>query len=427
MIRQLVALVFIFVCTTIAWMILGGTLSSRTYSSNDQLQGRVASTWGAPQVQCPPSAVYKVTETRTVKEDDHGKTLTRTENVVNSYSLPIDGSHINVNLNLNHRQKGLLWYSTYAVDFSGDYKFRNDTNQQQNVEFRLPFPAQRAIYDGLLMEVNGIRIPVTADDGGASVQATLPAGETVTLRTAYHSQGLTSWRYKLADGIAQVHDFTLTMHTNFKDIDFAEDMLSPTTKESVNGGWVLNWRYSDLVSGFQIGMTMPEKLQPGPLAGEISFFAPVSLFFFFFLMFIITTMRNIDLHPMNYFFLAAAFFAFHLLLAYLVDHISIHAAMLISSAVSIALVISYLRLVVGLRFAALEAGTAQIIYLVLFSYAFFWKGFTGLSITIISILTLFVVMQATGRIRWSEKFGRGLAAKIASPIPPNTPIADFLE
>jgi len=151
-------------------------------------------------------------------------------------------------------------------------------------------------------------------------------------------------------------------------------------------------------------MDMPEKLQPGPLAGQISFFAPVSLFFFFFLMFIITTMRGIDLHPMNYFFLATAFFAFPLLLAYLVDHISIHAAMVISSVVSIILVVSYLRLVVGIRFAALEAGIAQLIYLVVFSYAFFWKGFTGLAITIISVITLFVVMQATGRIRWSEKF-----------------------
>jgi len=102
-------------------------------------------------------------------------------------------------------------------------------------------------------------------------------------------------------------------------------------------------------------------------------------------------------------FLAAAFFAFHLLLAYLVDHISIHLAMVIASLVSIALVVSYLRLVVGARFATVEAGGAQLIYLVLFSYAFFWKGFTGLSITIISVVTLFAVMQATGRIRWSEK------------------------
>jgi inner membrane protein involved in colicin E2 resistance len=107
---------------------------------------------------------------------------------------------------------------------------------------------------------------------------------------------------------------------------------------------------------------------------------------------------------MNYFFLACAFFAFHLLLAYLVDHISIHSAFVICSIVSLTLVISYLRLVVGMRFAAVEAGLAQLIYLVLFSYAFFFKGFSGLAVTIGSIITLFVVMQLTGRIRWSEKF-----------------------
>src|SRR5262249_19523811 len=113
---------------------------------------------------------------------------------------------------------------------------------------------------------------------------------------------------------------------------------------------------------------------------------------------------GIELHPMNYFFLATAFFAFHLLLAYLVDHISIHVAFVICSIVSVFLVVSYLRLVVGMRFAAVEAGGAQLIYLVLFSYAFFFKGFTGLAITIGSIVTLFVVMQMTGRIRWAEKF-----------------------
>jgi inner membrane protein involved in colicin E2 resistance len=115
-------------------------------------------------------------------------------------------------------------------------------------------------------------------------------------------------------------------------------------------------------------------------------------------------MRGIELHPMNYFFLAAAFFSFHLLLAYLVDHVSIHTGFAISSVVSVFLVISYLRLVVGTRFAAREAGLAQFIYLVMFSYAFFFKGFTGLAVTIGSILTLFVVMQITGRVRWADRF-----------------------
>jgi len=152
---------------------------------------------------------------------------------------------------------------------------------------------------------------------------------------------------------------------------------------------------------------MPAKLQPGPLAGQISFFAPVSLLFFFFVVFIIANLRRVDLHPMNYFFLATAFFAFHLLMAYLVDHISIHLAFAICSAVSVVLLVSYLRLVVGMRFAALEAGLAQVIYLILFSYAFFFEGFTGLAITIGAILTLFITMQMTARVRWTEKFATG--------------------
>jgi hypothetical protein len=402
-IRRIAAISFIFICTTIAWMILGTTIYSRTGSSNEHLEGRVASTWGTLQEQSPPAATYKKTELSAVTEQDHAKTVIRQDKIERMIGLPLDSSRIDVNLQLDHRQKGLLWYSTYIVDFKGEYRFRNDTTETQSVEFNLPFPAEHAVYDGLVMEVDGHSLPLLTSGKGACVAATIAPGESAVLQVAYRSQGLDSWRYKLGDGIAQVHDFVLTMTTNFKDIDFADDTLSPTAKQPQPAGWRLTWQYANLVSGFQIGMTMPGKLQPGPLAGEISYFAPVSLFFFFFLMFILTTLREIELHPMNYFFLAAAFFAFHLLLAYLVDHISIHLAMVIASLVSIALVVSYLRLVVGARFAAVEAGGAQLIYLVLFSYAFFWKGFTGLSITIISIATLFVVMQATGRIHWSQK------------------------
>jgi inner membrane protein involved in colicin E2 resistance len=226
----------------------------------------------------------------------------------------------------------------------------------------------------------------------------------VQLGVGYRSQGLDEWRYNFGSEITQVRDFTLNMKTNFKDIDFPDNTVSPSNKRETETGWDLTWSYKSLLSGYQIAMVMPEKLQPGPLAGKISFFAPVSLFFFFFIMLIITTIRGIELHPMNYFFLAAAFFSFHLLLAYLVDHISIHLAFAISSAVSIFLVVSYLRLVVGMHFASREAALAQFVYLVMFSYAFFLEGFTGLAITIGSIVTLFVAMQTTGRIRWAEKF-----------------------
>ncbi len=404
MLKRLAAIALIFFSAAVAWTVLGSTILYRTYGSDSSLRGRVVSTWGAPQEQSPPTASFDQIMPKTVSSLEDGKKIERTVQERLAMPLPLEGSQVDVALDLEHRQKGLLWYSTYKVAFAGTYTFRNTSNAEQQVTFNLTFPTAQAIYDDLVFTVDGMPLVVTTQATGASGTAHVPAGRTVKLKTAYWSQGLESWRYRFGGVVTQVRDFTLRLTTNFKDIDFPENTLSPTEKRETPQGWELTWSYKNLVSGFQIGMTLPEKLQPGPLAGRISYFAPVSLFFFFFLMFILTTLRGNELHPMNYFFLAGAFFAFHLLLAYLVDHVSIHAAFVICSVVSIFLVVSYLRLVAGMRFAAVEAGLAQLVYLVLFSYAFFFKGFTGLTVTIGSIVTLFVVMQVTGRIRWAEKF-----------------------
>jgi inner membrane protein involved in colicin E2 resistance len=411
-VKRIIALLFIFVFATIAWVILGATIFTRTYGLDNSLRSRVSSTWGTAQLQGPPSASYEqITQAKQDVLDSLGRTQTKVVDVKKEIQLPLDSTRAQVGLQLEHRQKGLLWYSTYKVDFAGEYAFHNTSEKDQDITFSFTLPAEQAMYDNVVFVIDGT--PAQFNNAGNAVQGTrrVAAGKTVSLKVGYASQGMDRWSYKFSNEIAQVRDFHLTMTTNFKDIDFPDNTLSPSEKRETAGGWQLDWNYKDLLSGYQIGMVMPEKLQPGPLAGRISFFAPVSLFFFFFLVFIITTIRGVDIHPMNYFFLAAAFFAFHLLMAYLVDHMSIHLSFAISAVVSLALVISYMRLVSGPRFALVECGLAQFVYLVLFSYAFFFKGFTGLAVTIGSIITLFVVMQMTGRINWSEKFARpGMAA-----------------
>ena len=404
MIARIASIVFIFICTTIAWVILGATIFHRTFDSDANLRGKVESSWGTAHTQERPHAWHEEQRERQVETKEDNKVTHRTVTETITHALPLESSAVDVTIDLEHRQKGLLWYSTYRVALGGEYTFRNNTSAPRDIFFRLPLPAQRAMYDDLVFLLDGQPVTVEHTAKGVQGMRRLDPGATAVLKVGYRSHGLGSWRYSFGEDVSEVRNFRLHAVTNFKGLDFAEDTLSPTEKTETADGWDLTWTYKNLVSGFQIGVTMPEKIQPGPLAGRISFFAPVSLFFFFFLMFLITTIRGIPLHPLNYFFLAAAFFAFHLLLAYLVDHISIHAAFLISSLTSVFLVISYLRLVTGLRFAAMEAGLTQLVYLVLFSYAFFFEGFTGLTITIGSILTLFVVMQMTGRINWEEKF-----------------------
>ncbi|HLO00316.1 MAG TPA: inner membrane CreD family protein [Pyrinomonadaceae bacterium] len=405
MTKRIIAITFIFICTSIAWAILGGTIFARTYDSAAIANDRVASTWGAPQNQVIPQASYTELVPKKEESTENGKKIVKTTQEAITTGLPLESSAINVTLELEHRQKGLLWYSTYKVGFRGVYQFRNTSNKEQLVDFKFPFPTSQAIYDDLTFLVNGVSVPIVNEANAATGSVKIAAGQTAQLTAGYRSQGLNEWRYSFgSENVTQVRDFNLQMTTNFKDIDFPDNTLSPSQKHETASGWDLTWSYKNLLSGYQIAMVMPEKLQPGPLAGRISFFAPVSLFFFFFLMLIITTLRGIDLHPMNYFFLAAAFFSFHLLLAYLVDHVSIHVAFAIAAIVSVFLVVSYLRLVVGLHFASREAALAQLVYLVMFSYAFFLKGFTGLAITIGSVATLFVAMQVTGRIRWADKF-----------------------
>jgi hypothetical protein len=60
-----------------------------------------------------------------------------------------------------------------------------------------------------------------------------------------------------------------------------------------------------------------------------------------------------------------------------------------------------------MRRALLTAGAAQAVFLVLFSYAFFLEGFTGLAITIGAIVTLFILMQMTAHLSWDEVFAAG--------------------
>lgn len=402
---RIVATIFIFLCSAVAWVILGSTIFVRTNATSAALNGHVQSIWGAAQVQSPPSATYDLSATNAGGSPADSHEIESAGEKSSAIRLPIDASQIDVDLAVDYRQKGLLWYSTYRVGFSGSYAFQNPTGTAQDVTFSFPLPAKEAIYDDVKITANDQPLQLTATNGALIGRTTVPAGNKVALYVSYRSQGLDTWQYKLGDEVAEVKNFSLTIKTHFGGFDFPDNALSPTEERKAGDGWELKWSYRNLLSGFQIGMTMPEKVQPGPLTGRISFFAPVSLLFFFFVVFILTMLRGIEFHPMNYFFLACAFFAFDLLLAYLVDHISIHWAFAICSAVSLFLVWSYLKLVVGMRFA-MEAAAAQFAYLILFSYAFFFQGFTGLTITIGAILTLFIAMQATAKTPWAEKFAR---------------------
>jgi hypothetical protein len=394
---RLIAIALIFVLAAGAWFVLAGTVDYRTNDSSSALGERVEGLWGGPQAQLAPTFAAEAAGKRG--------------------DLDLLGSDITADFKLDQRRKGLLWYATYAVDFSGAYRVKNTASAPATATFALDFPSAEGQYDGFIVNVDGKPVPVTYAGSSATATFRMPAGATALIETGYTTQGLDSWSYvPTRDGVGVVKDFALTMKTDFADVDFPDDAVSPTSIAGQDGGKTMTWKYTNLVSGRPISLTMPKPMNPGPLATRISVFAPVSLLFFFAGLVLLTATQGIRLHPINYGFLAAGFFAFHLLFAYLVDRVDINVSFAIASVASVALCVGYLWMVLGAGKALVEIAISQFVFLVLFSYSFFFEGLTGLAVTIGSVITLGYFMAKTAHVDWENVFSKPKELPIAEPF-----------
>jgi hypothetical protein len=407
-ILRVVSIIFIFAATWVAWAVLGAVMGSRTGSQSGSLRGEVAELWGKPQAQSAPGLAFHWDsyEEQVRNETKDGKTTTIRERVKVHHAdsvLPAS-TRVRAQLGLDQRLKGLVWYSLYDVTFAGQWRYRHESPRDGWLEVVFPFPDAQGLYDDFHLVIDGKdrARELRPEAGKVSTQVWVTEGTEVTIGASYKSRGLDEWRYAPSDGVARLEDFDLELTTDFADIDYPSLTMSPSSRARVGTGWKLGWKFDRVITGHGIGMLMPARIQPGAMAAALSFSAPISLLFFFLVIYVLATLRRIDIHPVNYLFLAAAFFAFHLLFGYSVDHLHLVPAFILSSVTSIALVVSYLRLVVSARFAFVEAAVAQVVYLVGFSLAHFWEGYTGLTVTVLSIVTLFVLMQLTGRMRWTE-------------------------
>ena len=389
------SIIFIFICVTIAWGILGTSIMVRTDSGYDTLSRQVEDLWGSAHFQQAPTITLKTVKVEGKKEKE---VITPVE---------VESSNIQVAFQLEHRRKGLLWYSTYDVDFDGAYTFKNPLDEPAEGTVTFYFPASGTIYDEFEFLVDKTQVTPTADNTSDGIKAVVqvPPGGEIPIHIAYKSRGLDRWVYSFSNGITTVKNFSLKAVTDFSEYDFPQQTISASTKTPTNNGWELGWAFNNLVSDFDIGVEMPTKLNPGPLASRMSYFAPVSLLFFFTTLIVLGAVTNRNLHPMHYFFLGASFFSFHILFAYLVDHLLLELSFVIAALVSMALVATYLYRAAGARFA-FWVSVAQLVFLVLFSYAFFFEGYTGLVITIGAILTLAIMMHLTANVDWAEVFRR---------------------
>jgi len=418
MTKKIISIILIFISATIIWIILGSVNFFRTKNIADSLSKKVNTLWGNNLSEREPEFYMagEKTETYTEKNDNNrSSTITKKIEALDPvYPLK---SEINSIINLEYRKKGLNWFSTYNINYKAKYFIKSEKNDIKKIKFIYYFPSSDAVFDDFKLKINNKEISVLNfstkkeneydySQGKTSITNEIPVhgDDIIPIEISYLSKGIKFWKYTFGKNVSQIKDFTLEIKTNFDKIDFPDDCISADIKQKEKNGYYLKWRYDNLLSGKNIGIQLPVKINPGEMATKISFFAPISLLFFFAFLFFISSIKDKKIHPMHYFFLACAFFSFHLFFSYTIDHFNIFLSFGLASIISLYLIGFYINLIHGWEFTLYYVSIPQFIYLVVFTFSFFFEGFTGLTVTIASIITLFVLMKLTAKINWENVF-----------------------
>lgn len=412
------AVLGIFILVSLSWFGLGGTMMARSISQGDALSSRVGDLWGYPQEQQAPELVLlwstKTQKQEVIHDSETDTSETRTRWVIERHQRHLDPSQarVAVDLVLDERRKGLVWFPLYEVGFDGMYRLEEvdlsdlpPDAEDVHLEVQVRLPHGGATFDDFRLWVDDADVSAKSERTEGSFRFSKPVshGDALSLAFGYRSRGVRVWTYEpLPESVRPglVEDFELTLATDFRAIDFPAGSMSPSEKKKVDGGWRLVWDFERILTSQSIGMVMPERIQPGELGAKLSASAPISLGFFSIVLFAFCVLHGVRIHPIHYAFISAAFFSFHLLFSYTADHLAVEWAFALASLTSVALVVSYMRLVVSSGFAFGPVAVAQLVYMVSFGVAHFFVGFTGLAITVLGIATLFWLMQATGRIDW---------------------------
>jgi hypothetical protein len=293
----------------VAWLVLGGVMSARSSGQEAELFGAVADLWGQPLEQSAPRLDFVFQEPVVTKVDVlaeggkplvvNGKIVQRDETTMVSRNRAetLGSSQIRADLHLDQRRKGLMWFSLYNVDFDGTYTYTHTDPESGWLTLAFDYPVAGGMYDGFQFDVDGKSVAdaLTATGNGVSTQVYVTTGQTVAFHVAYSSRGLDRFSYRPTAGeTGQIRNFDLTLTTDFAAIDFPPFTMSPSARTETPTGWSLSWTFERLVSANGMGMTTPQRIQPGPLAAEMSFSAPISLALFMLWIYVIGLLKKIE-------------------------------------------------------------------------------------------------------------------------------------
>jgi len=378
----------VFAAISILWIFLGESVARRSVAASRKLATQVEGNWGPHLEHSHPQASVQTV----------GGGASR------GMLMP-ESSKVQVVLDFKPRKKGLITHRTYVATFAAEYEWKNPEPVDAQLAIQFIIPGRSTRVDQYELTLDGKVMDEAPVDGKVTATLLVPAGGTKSMTVKYSALGKDTWRYLLGPG-GKARNFSLTMDTNFANYNVPADVESPTCSSAHTGGITHTWTFPNVTGVDAVGLEVPDYVDAAKVASRMSFFGPLSLGLFFVVLVIAALRMGVYLHIMHFVLLAAACFAFQLLFSYSVDVMPPPLAFGVAALASMALVATYLKLVAGTAFMWL-AVAAQAAYIMLFNATFFFEGYTGLTLTIMGVITLGLIMTGTAKMDWNAVLGLG--------------------
>lgn len=395
----------------------------------------VQSVWGMPHEQRELSVTHTVTEEKTVLVFPDGREIIEEEGAVESLPTgekaptrlkrkiekPVPQNSIlrgevTIDVQARYARCGSAYYTCYEDTWDLAYVVKNRSEKTTQAKFRFPMPAEQSDYRDLSIRVDGKdwQENLVVESGSQTWKMTMTPGQEVRVQVHFASTGTGHIRYSTARmAYREEYKVVLQLHPDLQqgqkrilwnDLTPLFGGMKPTNREALVA-WepakdgdpiVLEWNLKSVLATRDVGVVLPEMTQPGMYAARLLHEAPWGLALFVFALAVTWTLLGREEFLLSLGILAASYFLFYTLTAYLSEHLTSFAACFALGALAtLAVSGAYVWLGWGRKYEAHQTTALVAVLTIYYPLAVILDDYTGLMVQVLYwALALYAAMLA---------------------------------
>jgi len=307
----------------------------------DRLHGRVSEAnlaavrliWGRPHVQRELSVnhYYETVEVTSETYDASGENVINQKKQTVTKLWPqnsIQAADVRVGIAMNYRRKGSAYYTCYESANAFRYDVVNFADIPTEARFVFPLQSDQGLIENLRVAVDGVELGKELSYESSRIEWKMPMQpqQTATVEVSYNCRGMDYYYYQMPT-LREIRSFAMTMDlagVDTSQLDYPYGCMTPMKITPITSGGKpgtrLEWHLDRALTTRGMGVTLPDKKQPGYHVARLLRQSPLGLMLLVVMLLVtrIYTDKPIELVPLA--MMALAYYLFYTLMANLSDY-----------------------------------------------------------------------------------------------------------